>query len=78
VTCGAKTRAGAPCQKPPLQGKKRCRLHGGLSPKGAEHWNYQHGHCTKQARKLAADGNAYVKKLEQLAIGLGMIESKRR
>lgn len=30
--CGAKTRAGKPCKKTPVEGKKRCRLHGGLSP----------------------------------------------
>lgn len=29
--CGAKTRAGKPCKKSPVAGKKRCRLHGGLS-----------------------------------------------
>lgn len=29
--CGAKTRRGTACQKPPLRGKQRCRLHGGLS-----------------------------------------------
>ena len=29
--CGAKTRKGTACQKPPLRGKTRCRLHGGLS-----------------------------------------------
>lgn len=31
--CGAKTRSGngAPCQRKPLPGKKRCALHGGLS-----------------------------------------------
>jgi hypothetical protein len=36
--CGAKNRRGEPCQKPPVPGKKRCRLHGGLStgPKTAE------------------------------------------
>ena len=31
MTCDATTRSGTPCQKPPLRGKKRCRLHGGLS-----------------------------------------------
>lgn len=31
VICGAKTRAGKPCQNSPIAGKKRCRLHGGLS-----------------------------------------------
>lgn len=30
--CGAKTRSGKPCQNKPIAGKKRCRLHGGLSP----------------------------------------------
>lgn len=31
-TCGAKTRSGSPCKKPPLEGSVRCRLHGGASP----------------------------------------------
>ena len=37
-TCGAKTRSGEPCSKFPIKGKRRCRLHGGLSsgPKTAE------------------------------------------
>ena len=30
--CGAKTRSGKPCNNKPIAGKKRCRLHGGLSP----------------------------------------------
>jgi hypothetical protein len=29
--CGAKNRAGAPCQAPALRGRVRCRLHGGAS-----------------------------------------------
>ena len=29
--CGAKTRKGTACQKPPLTGKSKCQLHGGLS-----------------------------------------------
>ena len=38
IRCGARTRRGTACQKPPLAGKKRCRLHGGLStgPRTAE------------------------------------------
>jgi hypothetical protein len=61
-SCGAKTRRGAACQKPPLIGKARCRLHGGLStgpktPEGkarivAAH--YKHGRRSKaftEARK---------------------------
>ena len=36
--CAAATRSGSPCRKPPLRGKRRCRLHGGAStgPKTAE------------------------------------------
>jgi hypothetical protein len=29
--CGAKMRSGEPCSKFPIKGKRRCRLHGGLS-----------------------------------------------
>jgi len=48
--CLAKTRTGAPCQKHPIAGRTRCRLHGGLStgpktPEGkaacvAAHWKH--------------------------------------
>jgi hypothetical protein len=55
----------------------RCRLHGGLSPKGADHYNYQGKGCTKEERQRAVETNAYIKLLEQLAISLGMIETKR-
>lgn len=30
--CGARTRQGGTCRKPPLNGATRCRLHGGASP----------------------------------------------
>lgn len=36
-TCGARTRSGAPCKRAPVEGKARCKLHGGAStgaPKG--------------------------------------------
>jgi hypothetical protein len=29
--CGAKTRAGSPCQRPAEHGRRRCKLHGGRS-----------------------------------------------
>ena len=74
MTCGAKTRSGSPCQKPPLQGKARCRLHGGLSLVGKDHPNFKHGHCTKESRKQTADGNAYIKYLESLLIRLETIK----
>ena len=31
IRCGAKTRSGGPCAKFAMEGKRRCRLHGGLS-----------------------------------------------
>lgn len=75
MPCNARTRSGTPCQKAALAGKKRCRLHGGLSLSGEAHWNYQHGHSTKEYRRATVEGNARIKLLEQLAISLGMIES---
>jgi hypothetical protein len=50
--CGAKTRAGTPCQCPAIRGRKRCRLHGGLSPgapKGRANGNYRSGTWTAEA-----------------------------
>lgn len=41
--CGARNKAGQPCQKPPLKGKTRCRLHGGLTPKGRHTGPLTHG-----------------------------------
>jgi hypothetical protein len=32
ITCGAKTRTGAPCKRKPIPGKKRCRNHGAPKP----------------------------------------------
>jgi hypothetical protein len=38
--------------RPPVQGRKRCRLHGGLSPgapKGSRNGNYTNGEWTAEA-----------------------------
>ena len=35
LRCGAKTRSGRPCRSPAVQGKKRCRMHGGAAGSGA-------------------------------------------
>ena len=53
--CLAKTRSGTSCQNIPINGKKRCRLHGGLStgPRSAEGKariaasHYKHGKRSK-------------------------------
>jgi hypothetical protein len=55
----------------------RCRLHGGLSPKGSDHWNFQGTGCTKKERQREAEINAKIKLLEQIAVELGMIEKRR-
>jgi hypothetical protein len=50
--CGAKTRAGTACQSPPVPGRRRCRLHGGLSPgapRGSRNGNYRRGDWTTEA-----------------------------
>jgi len=50
--CGAKNRAGIPCQCPAIRGRKRCRLHGGLSPgapRGQRNGNFRDGHWTAEA-----------------------------
>ena len=56
IRCGARTRRGTACQKLPMKGKKRCKLHGGLSsgPKSAEGKariaaaHYRHGRRSKK------------------------------
>jgi len=49
---GAKTRSGKPCRSPAVQGKKRCRMHGGAPGSGAPKHNQnalKHGLFTKGA-----------------------------
>jgi len=74
--CLAKTRSGALCQKHPIAGRTRCRLHGGLStgprtPEGkaacvAAHW--KHGRRS----------NAFVKARKQIWAELRRIEEEMR
>ena len=74
--CLAKTRSGSPCQKHPIAGRTRCRLHGGLStgPKTTEgkaacvaaHW--KHGRRSKafvEARKRVWSELRKVEKMMQ-------------
>jgi hypothetical protein len=35
LRCGAKTRSGGSCRSPAVNGKKRCRMHGGAPGSGA-------------------------------------------
>jgi hypothetical protein len=52
--CGAKTRSGKPCKSPAVEGKKRCRMHGGATGSGAPSGNknaLKHGLYTGKAIK---------------------------
>jgi len=52
--CGAKTRTGKPCQKPPIA-FGRCRLHGGSSKSGTALPQFKHGRYSKALAKLGED-----------------------
>ena len=76
MLCGAKLRGrDVRCQKHGMLNGK-CRLHGGLSPKGSDHWNFQGKGCTKEERQKAVETNARIKFLEMVAIELGMIQKR--
>jgi hypothetical protein len=50
--CGAKTRSGKPCMSPAVNGKRRCRMHGGAPGSGAPRGNknaLKHGFHTREA-----------------------------
>jgi hypothetical protein len=50
--CGAKARAGGSCRCPAIRGRRRCRLHGGLSPgapRGPKNGNFKNGDWTAEA-----------------------------
>lgn len=52
LRCGAKTRSGKPCRSPAVNGKKRCRMHGGAPGSGAPPGNknaLKHGRYTHEA-----------------------------
>jgi hypothetical protein len=58
-TCGARTRSGAPCDRPPEAGRRRCRLHGGAPSTGAPRGNTnarRHGRYSGQTREIRALG----------------------
>lgn len=55
AVCGAKTRSDGVCQKPPLNGATRCKLHGGATPRGVASPQFKHGRYSKDLpTKLAA------------------------
>jgi uncharacterized protein YjcR len=62
--CGAKTRSGTSCKSPAVQGKKRCRMHGGAPGSGAPKQNknaLKHGMFTKEAIEARRQVRALVR-----------------
>lgn len=56
--CGAKTRKGGLCRAPAVQGKKRCRMHGGAMGSGAPKGNQnalKHGKYTRRLLEIRRD-----------------------
>jgi hypothetical protein len=69
-TCGAKTGAEKLCQRPAIEGRKRCRLHGGLSPgapRGFNNGNFKNGDWTAEA----IEERKWLRSLMQLFAGGG-------
>ncbi len=67
--CGARTRAGRPCQALPVHGKKRCRMHGGAAGSGAPRGNQnalKHGRYTRDAIAARRQLRALVRQSRKL------------
>ena len=86
IRCGAKTRSGAPCAKFAMEGKRRCRLHGGLStgPKtltgraAISAANTKHGRYKNWREKLAKERyyRGEIKRVMREAELAGLLVSK--
>jgi uncharacterized protein YjcR len=73
--CGAKTRKGGACKSPAVQGKRRCRMHGGAPGSGAPRGNknaQKHGFYTRvaiaqrrQLRELVRQSRELLVKINQ-------------
>ena len=50
--CGAKTRAGTPCQKARAKGRTRCKLHGGATPRGRASPQWKHGRAQRPHNRI--------------------------
>lgn len=69
--CGAKTRSGQPCRSPAVQGKRRCRMHGGAAGSGAPRGNknaLKHGLYTQSIRSAEKKIQALIRKSRDLLL----------
>ncbi len=73
LLCGARTRQARPCRRPALRGRRRCRLHGGLStgPRTAEglercrRARWIHGRYSREAQEARAAARMVPSTLEE-------------
>lgn len=66
--CGARTRRGTACEAPAVQGRKRCRMHGGAAGSGAPPGNknaLKHGRYTADEIELRKYVNALIRESRQ-------------
>ena len=55
VQCTARSkRSGERCRNHTVVGRKTCRMHGGKSRRGKEHWNYRNGRHSKDVKEAGA------------------------
>ena len=73
TNCNAKTRAGMPCNRRPAIGRQRCKLHGGASLRGKDHWAFKDGSQTREIRAHEAAGIKRLRELIKVAKSLGML-----
>ena len=63
--CGARTRAGSPCLSPKVNGKTRCRMHGGArgsgAPRGEANGRYNHRNFTCESIQDRAETRALLR-----------------
>lgn len=72
--CGAKTRAGTPCQLPAIRNKARCRLHGCGKGSGAPIGNkhaLKHGNTTAEVKAFKREVCQMFKKSRELTQQIG-------
>lgn len=65
--CLAKTRKGTPCQSFAVNGKNRCRMHGGAEGSGGQEGNQnalKHGRYTYKARAFLKFARTFLKQFK--------------
>ena len=68
--CQARTRSGKSCRSAAVNGKRVCRMHGGMSPgapKGEAHGRWKNGGWSVESRRLRADAQRLLSMIEEMA-----------